>query len=492
MIQSSPLRDLGNSRGDRRPKPQVTILGAGPAGLGAAFQLTRRGLAHVTVLEQNGEVGGNAASFELAGMRLDYGSHRLHQACDPQVLGDIRALLGDDLLDRPRHGRIRLRGRWIHFPLKPLDLAFGLSPDFALGVATDLALNLLPWKRAATNGNTFGSILKAGLGETICRDFYFPYARKLWGLEPEELSAKQAQRRISANSLGKMTRKVLSAVPGLSSSGKAHFFYPRLGFGQICDALRRAVVQAGADVQFNCRVSSIETENGAVSLVNYEQDGRVRSIPADYVWSTIPLTSLVTLLNPSAPVEIIDVAGSINYRAMILIYLVVEQDRFTEYDAHYFAEPDIPISRLSEPKNYNAAKEPRGFTVLCAELPSGVDSPEWGKSDEELGRLVCDSLKTADIPVQAPVKKVVTRRLRQAYPIYRDGYEDHFDKLDRWLGRIDGLLTFGRQGLFAHDNTHHALYTGYAAAACLDRAGRFDDNRWQAFRRVFETHVVED
>ena len=113
-------------------KPHVVILGAGPAGLGAAYRLSRRGLAQVTVLERNAWIAGNAGSFELAGMQVDYGSHRLHPACDPEVLDDIRSLLGDDLLDRPRHGRIRLRGRWIHFPLKPLDLALRLPPTFIL------------------------------------------------------------------------------------------------------------------------------------------------------------------------------------------------------------------------------------------------------------------------------------------------------------------------------------------------------------------------
>ena len=94
--------------------------------------------------------------------------------------------------------------------------------------------------------------------------------------------------------------------------------------------------------------------------------------------------------------------------------------------------------------------------------------------------------------MQAPVKEVVTRRLRHAYPIYSRGYEVSFDQLDHWLSGIDGLLTFGRQGLFAHDNTHHALYMAYCAVACLDENGRFDRERWQAFRRGFETHVVED
>src|SRR6478672_5158802 len=116
-------------------KPRIIILGAGPAGVGAAWQLTRQEKAEVTVLEQRDVVGGNAGSFELAGMRVDYGSHRLHPACDPEILRDIRTLLGNDLLDRLRHGRIRLCGRWIHFPLKPSDLALGLPPSFSFGVA---------------------------------------------------------------------------------------------------------------------------------------------------------------------------------------------------------------------------------------------------------------------------------------------------------------------------------------------------------------------
>ncbi|PYX90989.1 MAG: amine oxidase, partial [Acidobacteria bacterium] len=98
---------------------RVAVLGAGPAGLGAAFQLSRQGLAHATVLEQRQEPGGNAGSFELEGIHVDYGSHRLHPACDPEILRDLQGLLGEDLLLRPRHGRIRLRGRWIHFPLRP-------------------------------------------------------------------------------------------------------------------------------------------------------------------------------------------------------------------------------------------------------------------------------------------------------------------------------------------------------------------------------------
>ncbi len=129
-------------------KPHIVILGAGAAGLGAAYQLSRRGVASVSVIEQSENVGGNAGSFELSGIHVDYGSHRLHPSCDPEILKDLHELLGDDLLDRPRHGRIRLRGRWIHFPLKPLDLVFHLPAGFVTGVVRDLGSKFLGRKQA--------------------------------------------------------------------------------------------------------------------------------------------------------------------------------------------------------------------------------------------------------------------------------------------------------------------------------------------------------
>lgn len=474
-------------------KPRIVILGAGPAGLGAAHQLARQNRADVTVLERNSWVGGNAASFTLAGLPVDLGSHRLHPASDARVLEDIRSLLGSDLLDRARHGRIYLRGRWIHFPLKPLDLALKLPPGFAAGVAVDSVR-----KFTSRNGHqkraseSFASVLEAGLGRTICRDFYFPYARKIWGVEPTDLSAIQARRRVSAGSLQKMVGKVLSAVPGLKPAGSGRFFYPRGGFGQISEAYSQAAQDNGAKICLGATITSVTMTEAGRHTVSYQLEGQEHQLAADYIWSTIPMTALAHCLRPNPPRELLDAAARIDYRAMMLIYLVVEQQQFTEYDAHYFPGADIPITRLSEPKNYSNRTEPYGLTVLCAELPCMPSDPMWSQSDEDLGQLVKNALQTAGLPLQARVREVVVKRLRQAYPIYKDGYEVPFQQLDQWISGIDGLLSYGRQGLYAHDNTHHALYMAYAAVDCLQRDGTFDQDQWQAYRRIFETHVVED
>jgi protoporphyrinogen oxidase len=178
-------------------------------------------------------------------------------------------------------------------------------------------------------------------------------------------------------------------------------------------------------------------------------------------------------------------------RAMLLVYLVLGSDQFTEFDAHYFPEADLPFTRVSEPKNYAALHEPRGRTVLCAEIPCGRRDPIWSASDEELGALVKDGLARSGLPVRSPVLEIAVKRLPAAYPIYRIGYEENFDRVDRWVAGLPGVLSFGRQGLYAHDNTHHALYMAQAAVECL-KTGKFDADAWQRYRRVFETHVVED
>lgn len=468
-------------------KTSIVVLGAGPAGLGAAWQLARRECFDVTVVERNAGIGGNAGSFELDGLRVDFGSHRLHPSCDPEILADIKGMLGEGLLDRPRHGRMRMCGRWVHFPLKPADLAMHLPLSFSLGVLRDSFAKL----GSTPEQDSFAAVLERGLGRTICRDFYFPYARKIWGVDPSELDPEQARRRVSAGSIAKMVRKVLNAVPGLKPKGAGRFFYPRNGFGAISDAYGDAAGGAGAKIQMQTTVGGIEAEGNRVHTVWIQNEAGYTGIPARQVLSTIPLPALVRAMNPAAPAGVQQSACALKFRAMLLIYLVLETDRFTEFDAHYFPDPRVQITRLSEPKNYALADVP-GRTVLCAELPCSQSDGVWKASDTELGKLVCDALAAADLPVQARIAGVKVQRLPQAYPIYTRDYRIHFDTLDKWLSGFDGIVTFGRQGLFAHDNTHHTLAMAYAMNRCLDDTGELDRPTWERHRQEFQRFVVED
>lgn len=478
----------------------VVILGAGPAGVGAARQLARSGRAKVTVLERGPVSGGNAGSFELAGLNVDYGSHRLHPACDPEILSDIKGLLGDALLDRPRHGRIRMRGRWIHFPLKPLDALLSMPPGFVLGAAFDSATGLFRRRAARAQSQTFESIMLSGLGPTICRDFYFPYARKIWGVEPATLSGEQARRRVQASSPARMIRKLLSSLPLTGSSRGQRFFYPKAGFGQITQAYGDDAQRLGADIRFGATVQAISTTGDAgadagtrrAQTVSFQTAEGTETVAADHVWSSIPISSLVRCIQPGAPATVSDAANQIRFRAMTLVYLVIDQSQFSEFDAHYFPEIDVPVSRVSEPRNYSAVTEPGNRTVLCAELPGDPGDEFWSLDDEQLGQVVSDALSDQGIPIKGKITQVLTRRLPQAYPIYELGFEAHFDCMDDWLDGFENIVTFGRQGLFAHDNTHHALAMAYAAVNCLSDNGDFDWQAWSKARLEFQKHVVED
>jgi protoporphyrinogen oxidase len=483
--------ETARARPSDGPVADVTILGAGPAGLGAALGLARQGH-NVIVLERADRVGGNAGSFELCGVRVDYGSHRFHPAADPEVLGLVRSLLGEDLLERPRHGRIRLMGRWIHFPLRPLDITRRAHPRFVTGIIFDLARKqFVGGRRSEEASDSFASVLERGLGSTICHEFYFPYARKIWGLEPDEISPVQAYKRVSAGSLGKLLKRLMPGGAGIGAKNrKGIFYYPRRGYGQICERLREAAEEAGARVCLGATARRIERQTPAGLQVEVDAASRF-VVTSRHLWSTIPVSALARLLTPPPPEDVMVAASRLELRAMLLVYLVLSTNQFTEFDAHYFPEEGLPFTRVSEPKNYAASREPAGVTVVCAEIPCGRHDAVWSKTDAELGDLVKDGLHRAGLPIRCPVLQVAVRRLPAAYPIYRRGYETHFHCVDDWLDGLDDVLSFGRQGLYAHDNTHHALFMARAAVDSF-RGGRLDREAWHGYRRIFDQHVVED
>jgi len=185
---------------------KVAVLGAGPAGLWLAKTLLETYPdMDVTVIDRNVTPGGMTASFSYRDLVFDFGSHRLHPAASHELLKDIRLLLGSELLERPRNGRILLDGKFVKFPLKLMNLMVNLPPSFTLGIARDIFLN--PFRKKVCDNATFRDVLTSGLGPAISGKFYFPYAEKLWGLPPELLHGIQARKRISSGSIGKIIIK---------------------------------------------------------------------------------------------------------------------------------------------------------------------------------------------------------------------------------------------------------------------------------------------
>ena len=448
----------------------IIVLGAGPAGLDAARLLAAEGHS-VTVLEREERVGGLAASFTVAGVRVDHGSHRLHGAADPAILSDLRALLGDELQTRRRHGRIRLGDRWLRFPLRATDALTSLPPSFVVRAAASAAASMVRRR----DDTTFESFVRTGLGSFMGRAFYFPYARKIWGLDPSEISGEQARRRIGAATPGQILRRLTRRADGPPT-----FLYPAGGFGRISEVLADAAAEQGADIRTGTAATAVDAGPDGVRV---KTDGE--ELSASALWSTIPIVALDRLLHPDSE------PPDLSFRSLLLVYLVLDRPRFSPFDAHYLPAGGVPVTRVSEPKNYRDGPDPADRTVLCVEIPCDRGDPTWSMPDEDAGALAVESMARAGFD-PTPVSGVVVRRVPAAYPVYRVGFKEELDRVHDRVESHHRVLTFGRQGLFAHDNTHHTLAMAREAAAAITPGGLVDRAAWARALQRFRSHVVED
>ena len=484
---------------------RIVVVGAGPAGLWAGWRAAAAGH-QVTIVDRAPEVGGMAASIEVAGLRVDLGSHRLHPSTPPAILHRLRGLLGDDLQTRPRDGRIHLAGRWLGFPLRTGDLLRNTPRSFALGAAGDAATGAFRRPRA----DTFAEVVRSGLGPTVADEFYGPYIRKIWGVDPTELSGELARRRVSASSPADIVRRL---VRGSRREGRV-YLYPRRGFGQIGEALADAAVAAGAEIRLGAEVVSLDPGtadrparvgfarrdsdgsdlpvDGGIGRDGVGRDGAGATLDADLVWSTAPVPELARRSTPAPDDAALSAADRLEHRGLVLVYLVLDQPCWTGFDAHYLPGADQLAARLSEPRNYReSGDDPGDVTVLCAEVPATAGDETWLASDADLAARLVSDLARIGLPPVRPVE-VRTVRLPRVYPLYRPGFEWDLAALEWWLADHPRIVSFGRQGLFVPDNTHHALAMADAAAAAVGPDGRFDHRAWSRSRNGFRAHVVED
>jgi len=443
----------------------------------------------LTVIEKNPYPGGIAASFKEENIWLDYGSHRLHPSTPEEILNDIKEVVGSSLHKRVRNGRIRLMGRFLKFPLKPLDCLLHLPPAFGLGVFVDLLKKPFKKKRPP---ETFGDCLLDGLGPTVCSNFYFPYARKLWGYPPDQIDIEQARKRVSAGSIFKILKKIAGFLPGIKTEDTGIFYYPEEGIGQISEKLAVEVKALGGHILYENQVHLVTIKNGAVVSVSIQQHGQEKkNMRTDFLFSTIPITHMVEILSAPKNHSVMEASHSLAYRNMVFFYLVMDCKQWQPVDAHYFPEENFIFSRISEGKNYNGASIPRHKTIICCEIPCQPDDEIWRADDNQLKHIVLEDMKKAGIPARQLVR-VFTKRQANVYPIYTIGYPRQLEIIETYLSNIQGLITLGRQGLFTHDNIHHTMMMADSACKCFGPEGRWDEGRWTEFYKEFANYVVED
>ena len=455
---------------------EIVVIGAGPAGLMAGLAAAESGH-HVTILEAAPAVGGMSGSFEIAGQRVDFGSHLLNPSTAPEFMDRLRALLGDDLQTVERAGRIRLNGRWVGYPLKPLDMARSLPLAFAFNTALDTVLRPL----RPRSGDSFEAEVTARLGPTVTREFYAPYVRKLYGVDAAGLTSELADCRVPMKSPLKVVAKALRARrPEIKS-----FFYPRRGFGQISESLAEAAVEAGADLRLSHRVEQIAKRGDRVEVACAGT-----RVEADLVLSTMPLPALVAALDPPPPAEVVEAVVRLRVRSVTFVYLVIPRNQYTPFDTYFFPEEGMRMSRLTEPKNCRSGDDPVGQTVVCAEIPGDVGDQIWTAPTGELEELVRGELDRAGLPDPTPIATEI-RRLPTVYQVYDRAGQWARDIANDWVAAPDRVVSLGQQGLGGQNSTHHVLAMGAAAAAAIGPDGSFDRSQWEQSLHHFAAYVVD-
>jgi protoporphyrinogen oxidase len=415
-----------------------------------------------------------AAGLTIADQRVDLGSHRLHPAIAPPLLGALRSLLGDDLQLRLRNGRLRLVDRWVAFPFRPADLVRNVPAIFA---ARAIAHAVRPGPRGGAV--SYADVVRERFGASMLDAFYGPYARKIWGVDAEHLSAEVARHRISAGGPADVARRAFAA----RGAPRRCFYYPRSGFGQITDALADAATAVGARIDLGGRVDALRPGRDGVSITVDGRDEHVGRV----LWTAPPGALVAAVADAPATVRVD--AATLGTRAMVLVYLVVDGAQYSPFDAHYFADASMVATRVSEPKNYRNGPDPVGRTVLCAEIPCSVDDAIW-RDAEQLGPAqVLDGFARARLPAPVVLEAHVHRRT-SVYPIHDLATAGARHRVQDWADGLDGVTVLGRQGLAVGDNLHHVMAMGWDAAELAARG--WDDEEWRAARARYRRHVVED
>jgi len=438
---------------------RLVVIGAGPAGLTAAYEATRFGLDAV-VLEKSDDVGGLARTADFKGFHFDMGGHRFFTKSG-SVEKMWREVLGRKLLRRPRLSRIFYRGRFFQYPLRPGNALRGLGPWRAIAiVASWFKWQLFPYRTE----DTFEQWVTNRFGRRLFRTFFQTYTEKVWGVPCSQLKAEWAAQRIKDLSLktavSNMFRRRRTTIKTLIEE----FDYPVLGPGMMWKAVRDAIVDAGGTVELEREVLRIEHDGRVVSRIVTAHDGRPEEIEGTDFVSSMPITELVAKLDPPPPPGVLDAARALSYRDFLTVCLIVNRADLFPDNWIYVHDPRVKVGRIQNYRNWSPAMVPDpsktglGLEYFCTE-----GDALWRSTDEELVALAIREIAAIGLASAGDVAEGHVVRVPKAYPIYDSNYREHLDVLKTFLAGFANLQTIGRNGLHRYDNQDHAMLTAMLA-----------------------------
>jgi protoporphyrinogen oxidase len=441
-----------------------TIIGAGPAGLAAAYTLAQSGHA-VTVVDQDSQVGGLSKTIEYRGFRFDIGGHRFFTKSD-EVNRLWKEILGDEFLVRPRLSRIYYRGNLFHYPLKPLNALANLGVWTSLGAMASYARAKISPKVPETS---FEDWVTNRFGEKLYRIFFKTYSEKVWGIPCTELSADWASQRIRNLNLGKAVLNALGIGGGKKVASLIdEFQYPRHGPGQMYESMCEKAKGLGARVQLNHRVVAIGHRNGRIDRVTTASPEGKTDHAVDNLISSMPLSDIPRMMSPLPPQDVLDAANGLSYRSIFTVNLLVQQPTIVPDTWIYIHDPDIRAGRLQLYKNWSPEMVPDpSWSSVGLEYFAFEGDALWSMDDDRLIEIAKADLLKLKLVDAKNVRDGFVARYAKAYPVYNDGYRARVDAIRRYLSGIGNLVCVGRYGQFRYNNMDHSIMTALLGARKL-------------------------
>ena len=493
------------------PGKIAVIIGAGPAGLTAAYELTQRSDITPLVFDLDSQVGGISKTVEYRGNRMDIGGHRFFSKSDWvmqwwQSILPVRAEAsgeaveisyqnqttqvrpqgadhGECMLVRPRLSRIYYLRRFFDYPIK---------------LNTTTIRNLGPWRlvkillsyvRARVWSTkpelSLEDFIINRFGRELYLTFFKDYTEKVWGVPCHAISAEWGAQRIKGLSLTAALRHALSRLRHPGSAGVAQktvetslierFLYPRLGPGQMWETVAQRVIASGGSIELGWRASGIHHDGQGVQQVVFTNaQGDTRTVAADYVISTMPVRDLIASLQPAAPEPVRAVASGLIYRDFITVGVLVRHLRQGAQPAKlldnwiYVQEKDVRLGRLQIFNNWSPDLVADVNHTVWLGLEYFCDDTDdlWRLSNADMAALAIKELAQIALIDPDDVLDTHVVKVPKAYPAYFGSY-DRFDTIRRYVDGFDNLYLVGRNGMHRYNNQDHSMLTAKLAVDAI-------------------------
>lgn len=455
-------------------KQRVVIIGAGPAGLTAAYELNNRGVDSV-VLEKDEVVGGISRTVRYKEFLFDIGGHRFFTKV-PAVEKMWTDVLGDDLLHRKRLSRIFYNKRFFHYPLKPANALLGLGfGNSLLCFLSYLKAQLAPIR----DERTFEDWVSNRFGRRIYRTFFKTYTEKVWGIPCNRIAADWAAQRIKGLSLMSALRNALFNDKHRDKSGVVKtlvdtFDYPKHGPGMLWERVAKQVAEGHAAISMSSNVKSIRWNDNRVEAVEVATPTGTQTVLGTDFISSMPVRELIASFDPPLPKAYLEAAAKLKYRDFLTVALIVNgRDLFPD-NWIYIHDPEVRVGRVQNFNNWSPFMSGRAdHTCLGLEYFCFEGDELWIQPDEALIELGKREMRSLDLINPDDVVDGAVVRMPKAYPVYDDTYAQALSELRVFIDGIENLQLVGRNGMHKYNNQDHSMLTAMLAVENIMGA-RFD------------------